>query len=63
MVFPALFNEFLSVSKGPFSLTYLLFFPEDNFDTVHRHYNADLLLLDVLGLEFVLRKKNTFIFI
>lgn len=39
-------------------VSYLLFLPQHHLDSVHRHHNADLLLLDVLGLEFILRKTE-----
>lgn len=41
--------------------SYLLFLPQYHLNAIHRHHNADLLLFDVLGLEFILRadKNNT----
>ena len=39
--------------------SYLLFLPENHLDSVHRHDDADFLLLDVLGLELILRITNT----
>lgn len=41
-----------------FVSAYLLFLPQHHLDPVHRHHDADLLLLDVLGLEFILRKQT-----
>lgn len=38
--------------------THLLFLPQHHLDPIHRHHNADLLLLDVLGLEFILGKTD-----
>lgn len=39
-------------------VTYLLFLPQNHLHSVHRHHNADFLLLDALGLEFILKEKD-----
>lgn len=41
-----------------FLVSHLLFLPQSHFDAVHRHHDADFLLFDVLGLEFILEKHT-----
>lgn len=49
---------FLSGGSGLSLMTYFLFLPQHHLDAIHRHNNADLLLLDVLGFEFILRNRQ-----